>query len=336
MNSIGCDLHRKSITICVVDPSRRVLAGRKFDCQDVAGILAFLTEFRPFRLVVEATSSYEWLYQLAEPIAERVLLAHPKKLRIIAESTRKSDKLDAKILAEFLALDMIPESYRPTARERAYRRLVRQRIHLKKRIKGARSRIRAILADYNADRSSLFTTAGLKYLAKVKVSQQDRFVIEQLLTEWRFFTEQVRIIDDRLREFAKSAPPLETEARELLQTIPGVGTVTIDVVISELANVRRFRSQKRVCAYAGLVPGQRESAGHRKDLHITKEGSPLLRWVLVESAWRLVKHSSHWRTIFEALARRRGKKRAIVAVARRLMCVMLAVIQQGKRYSAAA
>jgi hypothetical protein len=60
--------------------------------------------------VIEATASYEWLWQLLEPLAQRLVLAHPKKLRIIAESTRQSDKLDAKVLAEFLALGMIPEA----------------------------------------------------------------------------------------------------------------------------------------------------------------------------------------------------------------------------------
>jgi transposase len=68
----------------------------------------------------------------------------------------------------------------------------------------------------------------------------------------------------------------------LLDSIPCVGTVTIDVLLSELGDVRRFRSQKRVVAYAGLAPGVRESAGKRKDLHISKEGSRLLRWALVE------------------------------------------------------
>lgn len=336
MNFIGCDLHKKSITFCVVNPERKVLARRRIECERVEEIGAFLQEWRPFHLVVEATSSYPWFFELAGPLAERLVLAHPKKLRIIAESTRKSDRIDARILAEFLALDMIPQAYRPTPRERAYRRLVRQRMHLKKRIKGARSKIRAILSDYNADRKSLFTVAGLKYLAQVDVSPEDRFVLRQLVAQWRFLTKQVQAMDTRLAAFAKSAPPAEQESRELLETIPGIGEVTVDVVLSELGDVRRFRSQKRACAYAGLNPGSRESDGRRHELKITKEGSPLLRWALTESAWRLIRQSKRWRAIFEALAKRRGKKRAITAVARRLMCVIIAMLQSGQRYRMAA
>jgi len=118
----------------------------------------------------------------------------------------------------------------------------------------------------------------------------------------------------------------------VLDTIPGVGPVTVDTVLSELGDVGRFRSAKQVCAYAGLVPDQRESAGRSKQLGITKQGSKILRWVLVEAAWQLVHRTRRWGAVFEALARRRGKKRAIVAIARRLLCLMVAMLRSGRRY----
>jgi transposase len=114
--------------------------------------------------------------------------------------------------------------------------------------------------------------------------------------------------------------------------IPGVGALTIDVVLSELGDVRRFHSQKDVAAYAGLVPVCRESAGKVKQGGITKEGSRLLRWILVEAAWRLTSKTRRWSRIYDRLAVRKGKKRAIVAVARRLLCVMASMLQSGKAY----
>ena len=117
-----------------------------------------------------------------------------------------------------------------------------------------------------------------------------------------------------------------------MQTIPGVGFVTTEVFLSEIADIRRFRSQKKVAAYAGLAPGQRESAGHRKDLGITHAGSGLLRWALNQASWQLVRRDLRWRTIFEGLARRRGKKKAITAISRRLLCVMVALVQRGQAY----
>jgi hypothetical protein len=79
---------------------RRIVAERQFVCRDVPQIEAFFAKLTPFQAVVEATSNYEWFVALIEPRADRMVLAHPKKLRVIAESTKKTDKLDARVLAE--------------------------------------------------------------------------------------------------------------------------------------------------------------------------------------------------------------------------------------------
>lgn len=336
MKFVGIDLHKQSISLCVVNQAREVLARKKLACAQTRAIHQFFAELGPFRAVVEATASYEWLWQLIEPLADRLVLATPYKLRIIAESAKKSDKLDAQVLAEFLALDMIPQSYRPTPRQRAHRRLVRERMYLVDKQKSVRCRIRAILSDYNADDPKLFTAAGLQGLQDIPLEEQDRFAIHQLLELWRFLQKQIHDIEEHLHAFGHKAPTAEAEARAVLKTIPRVGPVTIDVVLSEIGDISRFRSTKQVCAYAGLVPGQRESAGKRKNLGLIKEGSPRLRWALIEAAWRLVAHTKRWRSVFDRLKEIRGSKRAITAIARRLLCVMTAMLKSGQSYRMAA
>ncbi len=119
--------------------------------------------------------------------------------------------------------------------------------------------------------------------------------------------------------------------------MPEVGPVTTDVILSEAGDVRRFRGSKRIVAYAGLDPGIRESAGKGKQLSITKEGSRLLRWALIETAWRLVRKTARWRQLFERLWSTTGhKKKAIVGVARRLLCVLFAMLRDGRAYRLAA
>src|SRR3979411_648681 len=115
---VGIDLHKKTISLCVVNQERQVLQRRLLHCCQPDKIREVFAELGPFQAGVGARGRYERLWQLLAPLAERLLLAHPKKLRIIAESTRKSDRLDAQVLAEFLALDMIPQAYRPTPRPR--------------------------------------------------------------------------------------------------------------------------------------------------------------------------------------------------------------------------
>src|SRR5262249_52793720 len=237
------------------------------------------------------------------------------------------------VIAESPARAEIPEAYRPTPRQRQHRTLVRHRCYLRRRAGAAKVKIRRILADSNADRTGLFSSSeGLQHLTRVKVPIADRLVIEQLLEEWHHHVRQVGIMEQRLREFAKEGPAAERESRAALASIPGVGPVTVDVVLSEVADIRRFRSAKDVVAYAGLAPGFRESAGKRRALAITKEGSRLLRWALVAAAWRLVRLTPRWRLIFEQLSQRCGKRKAIVAIARRLLTLMTAVWRSGMRY----
>jgi transposase len=333
VNYVGIDLHKKTIVVCVVNQDRKVMARRTFFCCETDAIREFFAALGTFRAVVEATASYEWLVELIEPLAEKVVLANPMKLRVIAESTKKTDKLDAQVLAEFLARDMIPEAHRPTPRQREHRVLVRHRQFLRQSATALKNKMRRVFSNHNADRKNLFTAAGWqKALKTTKLSAAETFVVDQLHAQWQALELQILKLGKQLKKFADEAPPREAEARAKLDTIPGVGPVTIDVVVSELGDVSRFRSSKAVCAYSGLVPRVRQSAGKGKDLRITKEGSPLLRWALVEASWRVIRQSATWRHVYEAIKKRAGGKKAIVAVARRLLVVMTAMLRDGTNY----
>jgi transposase len=280
----------------------------RFGCQDTQAICAFFQELGAFQVVVEATAAYEWFFLLIENMADRLVLAHPKKLRVIAESTRKSDKIDAEVLGVFLSLDMIPEAYRPTPRVRQHRVLTRHRCWLQRRITSLKSKIRNILGQYNADIAGLFTRKGKEHLAQAPLSAADRFTVEALEQQLAMFRGQLGEAARQLAQFAESAPLAEREARALLDSIPQIGPVTIDVVLSELGDWRRFRSQKAVVAFAGLDPGFRKSAAKCLELHISKEGSRLLRWAMIQAAWRLVARSPRWRAMWLRLEANTGSK----------------------------
>ena len=335
MRFVGVDLHKQSISLCVMSQAasgRKVVDRKRFVCEDEAAIADYFASLGPYQVVVEATASYEWFVQLVEPTAGRVVLAHPKKLRIIAESAKKTDNLDAQVLAEFLALDMIPEAWRPTPRVREHRTLVRLRRRTTCRITAAKNSLRRVLADYNADIRELFTQRGRQYLAKIKLSAATRFQVDLLCEELDQYADRLKRIDGELAKFAERAPVKEREARDVLATMPGVGVVTIDVVLAELGDPQRFRSHRKATAFAGLAPGIRQSAGKSRQLGITKEGSPLLRWALVQAAWRVIRFSRRWQVAYQRLKQRCGGKKAIVAIARRLLGVMLAMLHKGEAY----
>jgi transposase len=335
MKYVGVDLHKKVIVLCVVvvvGGRRQVLLRRTLACHATAAIREFFASLGPFQVAVEATAAYEWFLELIEGQAERIVLVHPRKMRIIAESRRKTDRLDAQILAEFLAADELPEAWRPTPRVRQHRALVRQRDAHRRRIAGLKCRLRNLLAHYNADIPHLFGVAGRAHVRQTPLNASDRFVADQLIAELDFQLQLRSATDRRLLEFAASAPVAEREARAVLESVPGIGPVTTEIILSELGDIRRFRAQSDVVQYAGLAPGVRESAGVRRGQGITKEGSRLLRWTMIELAWRLVAKTRRWGFLYEKLKTRCGVKKAIVAVARRVLCVLVSMLKSGQRY----
>jgi transposase len=335
MYYVGVDLHKHSISLCVVELAgreRKVVQRKRFRCEDEEAILAYFAGLGEYEAVVEATSSYEWFVKLIEPTAARIVLAHPGKLRVIAESKNKTDKLDAQTLAEFLALDQVPESWRPTPRVREHRTLVRLRAYLQGRITSAKNKLRWIVANYNADQSNLFTRAGRTYLAKIDMSGADRLAVNLLCEELDQHAARLKTVDRRLQEFAQVAPLPEREARAVLASVPCVGPVTTEVVLAEAGDVRRFGSQRKATAYAGLAPGIRQSDKRTRQLSITKAGSRLLRTALVELAWRLTNKTRRWGLLYERLKKRCGAKKAIVAVARRAWCVIVSLLKSSQAY----
>ena len=334
MKFVGVDLHKKVITACVMDANRKILDRVKLYPNEPHRIVEFFESLGAYQVVVEATSNYYWFVELLEPTAEEVVLANPSKLRVIAESTKKTDKLDALVLAEFLARDMIPRAYMPTPRQRQHRALVRHRKYLRERATAVKCKVRHVLADYNADRRDLFAAdLGKAYIKTLKLNEVDRFRLGDLWREWESIEERLKKTAAKIKAFAKKAPRGEAEARELVKTAPGVGAVTAEAVLCELGDVRRFKNAKAVCSYAGLVPTVRQTGGKKsKDGRITKQGSGLLRWALVEASWRLVAASPKWRSVYENIKKRSGPKRAIVAVARKLLCVLYAMLRDSKPY----
>lgn len=338
MRFIGADLHKKSITFCVVETvggTTVVIQRARMMCCEGERINAFLKSHIPFQITVEATIGYEWFALLAEQSASRIVLAHPGKLRVIAESTRKTDKVDAFVLAEFLAKDMIPEAWRPTPRVRQHRCLVRRRCKVQSRITSIKNTVRGILTRYNADRESLFTKLGWRYVSSLDLLKEDLWVLADLWEELAECQIRLRKLDTRLEEFAASAPIREAEARDVLGSMPGVGPVTIETILAELGDWQRFHNADAVVSFAGLDPGVRESDGRRKDMRLTKAGSPLLRWIMVQLAHRMKRLTARWKNLFEKMAGRVGNKKATCAIARRLLLVIYAMLREGRAYQLA-
>ena len=331
MRYVGIDLHKRSLTVCVIDKESEKSFARRLYCDEADKVRKFFEDLGPFQAVIEATATYEWLWELLEPLADRVVLGHPKKIKVISESMKKTDKNDAYFLAWLLSHNAVPEAQRPTPRQREYQHLVRLQVFFKRKRAQAMVKIRQILAARNLESKGLFTRVPPLSLAN-QLPPAEKFSLESLVEHLDRLQLDVKKVSEELKRFRAEAPAAEKESHEILTSIPGIGPITADVTLSTLGNVTRFSSIKKVTAYAGVVPGVRASDKTRKELGITKEGSRLLRWSLIQSAWQSIRWSPSWLKIFQRIAQRRGRKKAIVAVARRLLGVIYTLLKKRERY----
>jgi transposase len=337
MKFVGVDLHKKTISLCVLTIGRgktKILDRKRFECRHTGVISRYFETLGKFQMTVESTIGYEWFVALIEPLSKcnRIVVAHPGKMRVIAESTRKTDKIDAEVLAQFLARDMIPAAWMPTPRVRQHRSLVRYRVNISRRITSLKNRCRGMLARYNQDRSNLFSREGWVRAMSLPLLESEKLIIAEMGAEIRSQQKRLRKADALLSDFAALAGELEKHYREILHSLPGVGLVTIDVVLAEIGDIRRFDNNRQVVSYAGLDPGVRESDSKRKDLGISHAGSKMLRWVMIQQAWRIIKVSPSESARYERLKKRRGAKKAITAIARRQLTVIAAMLRSGEGY----
>ncbi len=328
----GLDYHPRTSDLCILNEDgkaikrRRVRGGRDAVAAELAGLGG------PVAVVFEATGGYGPLHERLSAVAgvRRVVMAHPAHLRLIWGTKRKNDRLDALKLAKLLYLDAVPQAHVPPPEVRRWRRLVELRRALVRRRAAVKNQAHALLrgAGLAEPRGvSLFSRAGLGWLAAQALDDASSLERSLLLEQVRQVNEQVRQVERALRATSAADPRVA-----LLMTVPGVGPRTAETFCAYVDRVERFGRVGEVGSYFGMVPCQDSSAGRERLGHLTKQGPPLMRQLLVEAAWSAVRTSATLRERFERVCRGDPGRRklAVVALAHHLCEVMAAVLRDGR------
>lgn len=170
-----------------------------------------------------------------------------------------------------------------------------------------------------------------KWIEKVKKMEMMSGLkthFDSLIRQWYFLNDEIKEIENQLNKQAEDDPELEM----LYMSCPGIGKTSARMLANELGDMHQFRSNKTLYSYVGLTPCEYSSGEHVRKGHITRQGKPDLRGVLVQCSWRAIKCDSSLREIFDRIAARQGKKRAIVAVARRLVGRLRSCSMKGELY----
>jgi transposase len=244
-------------------------------------------------------------------------------VKAIAYAKVKTDKVDARTLADLLRADMIPESYVPDEKTREVRDLVRRRHGLVETRTGFKNKVKAELAKrWVKHEGDVFTQQGRKFLRSLHIHAVDDY-----MDTIEFLDGKIGELDLKVKEVA-----LQDKYAKLLATIPGVSHYSALLISSEIADVNRFADHEHLCSYAGLVPGLRQSADKS---HSTpnRTRSVMLNWIMVQCTRVHVRWCDSAITKFyKELAKRRGEKVAIVAAARKLMRAMYIMLKEEQTF----
>ena len=324
---VGIDLHRKRSHIAVIDEQGELTVSRRI-VNDRDTFLELLGDpDGDTHVALEATYGWEWLAELLEEAGYDLHLAHPLRTRAIAAARVKTDAIDAKTLAHLLRTGFLPEAYIAPRELRDLRELLRHRATLTRMRSAVKNRVHAILAKHGIARehSDLFGKGGREFLAQLQLRDAPRRRLDSLMSLICDFDREIEATTREIEERAKA-----DDRVDVLTQIRGVGRYTAMLIIAEIGDITRFPTARHVCSWAGLAPSVRSSDGKARLGHITRQGSPALRWALVEAAQKITTGSGPLRDKFERIAKRRGRKIAKVAVAREILTLSYYGLRDGE------
>jgi transposase len=321
MKYVGIDVGKQKCAVAMMDAEGRISDEFSFSNNN-EGIGNFISRLcTDDEVVMESTGSV-WvnLYDRLEQVHVKVVLANPVETKAIASARIKNDTIDARILAHLLRADLIPSSYVPPYEIREMRYLLRHRASIVKIRTMVKNKIHSVL-DRNgiiaAGFSDLFGKAGMEWLSSVQLPPLDRLMLDNHLEHLNSLRRQVETVDRAITSRAS-----KDEYVRLLLSMTGVDVFTALLIRSEIGDISRFSSYKKLISWAGLAPSLHQSGRIEYRGSTTKQGSRMLRWIMVEAARTAVNSDSRLGEFYERVKLRRGSQKAIVAVA----CKMLKII----------
>jgi len=317
--TLGIDLHKRSSVWVLLDGDGNEIWKDSVACHPdhITKILKWMPAAgSEIQAAIEPTCGWRWVTAILEGAGIEVHPANVNKVRLIAESTQKHDLGDARALANLLRLGYLPESYRVSDSTYGLRLILRHRTYLVRMRTSAKNRLHGMA-----------TTQGLHLIArgnplskagKAGIMEGNNALMKELHTLIEELDRRIAECDARCEEIAKGEPLVP-----ILRSMPGVGVVTALTVIAEVGDFTRFTSAKHIASFSGLIPRQRSSGESVRFGSITNQGSRTLRMIMVEAAFRIRPTNAPELYAFVArLASTCGKKRARIALARKMLCIL--------------
>jgi transposase len=320
---IGADVHERETQLAIFDPGGTRLQEKRIPTKDLQSFVHHL----PAKEKHLALESLGFIYPLYDKLKQiprcEVAVANPKRIRQVSDSKQKHDRADAKILGNLIRTNFLKRSYMSGHETREKRFLINDRVKYGLRRSQLRGSIRWLLKRRGIEIEHPFSPEG-----KMKLREEIRLQeIDIRLQELELVESIIEKLDRQIIQVASV-----DEKAKLLDTLPGVAPYTALFLSSALDDVNRFPDSKHACAYLGLVPSVFQTGDVSVTGHITRDGNKFLRRNLVECARVAVRKDPHLKGFYLKLRRTRGEKKALIAVARKMVSYAYWMLKRNQTY----
>lgn len=322
--TIGLDLGDRSSFYCVLDEAGQIIQEQKVSTTPKA-IKETFAKMQPCRMALETGTHSPWVSRALGELGHEVIVAHARNVRLIGQSRKKDDRLDAQTLARLARIDpqlLAPVQHR-SSQAQADLSVIRARAGLVRARTALINTARGLSKSYG-ERLRWCSSRKMSPKVGADLSPELRVALEPLLNGVEALSGCIHEYDAQIEKLGEDRYPEVA----LLKQVKGVGTLIALTYVLTLEDPRRFRKSRDAGCYVGLQPGRRNSGQSEPQLHITKEGDSYLRTLLVQGAQHILGPFGEdcdlrrWGTKLAERGGKNGKKRAIIAVARKLAILL--------------
>jgi len=320
---IGIDLHRNCFTVCMIAENGREYLS-EYDLDDID---RFLRKLRTTdEVAVEVTGNTRLFYDLVAPHVQRVAVVNPSEFRVIRQSTKKTDKHDARALALFLSKNLLPEVRMKDREHAELASLTQTRDALVKQRTALKNKVNNLLSSQgvNLSKESLTSEKGLRQVLGMKFTPLMEIELAVLVEQIRALNASVAKLEGTIKEEGAKLP-----GHKNLKSIKGIGDLGATILLSVIGDVNDFANEGKLAAYFGIVPRVNNSNETERSGRITKRGTKLGRTTLVQCALIAKRYSPYLARFYERIKARRGTGKAIIALAKKFLGIIYNTLKEG-------
>jgi transposase len=342
--SIGVDLHKTQFTVCLLSEDRKVVENGIYPTNDI-GYKEFLEKVKKLldknyevSAAVESTGNARYFRNRVLKAGIEVKVVNTLKFKVVNESVKKTDKHDARTLAEFLEKDMLPESVICSQESENIRRVLKSRSIFVKTLVALKNQVHGLLLGYGIETKKGMLQSKKERQRILNGLEDHDFggnaapAIQSLFKSIDAAAEQVKSFEKVLEEMVR-----EDSDVELLKTIPGVGLITASTIRAYTDDINRYESAKKYASYAGLCPWVQNSNMSIHHGHITKRGPADLRTAFVQTVMGMVRIPNRTGSYsimknYTKMKKHKGSGKSIIAAARKMSSIVYVILKTGKPF----